>query len=152
MIFQSHVGWLLIGPCNRMLLVSIQCGLDYIYNLCQEDKKTSMYLLSDYEKFNCGGVRYCSCVCCLSPLLSGSVGAMLLEDDRCLLRAAQIYQAVAEEMHYVESLPISFSHSSIFSSAKTSSLNACAMTSCMRPVEHGLLFTRTHSISLGVIR
>ena len=33
---------------------------------------------------------------------------MLLEDDRFLLFAAQIYQAVAEEMYYVESLPISF--------------------------------------------
>jgi hypothetical protein len=100
----SETRWLAVRDSARAWLATLSVGLDLVFKLCRDDSDVSMYLLSGHSKGKSAEVRYYAALACVSPLISESAAAVLLEDDRFLANNASVMQAMQEEQSYVISL------------------------------------------------
>ena len=95
-----------IGKCGRRWLLSVAMGLDNLFRQVQADRKVSRYYSNGYLrcKFE---VRWWLSTAALAFYPTESMMLDILEDDRFYKRRDELLATLAEEMHYVNDLPLS---------------------------------------------
>jgi len=94
-----------IGPCSRAWLIGESLGCNGLVDVTLEDKRVQNYHLKGYGRLN-GACRHWLGVSSLAFYPVEGMAGSLLEDDRFLQRAPELWQDMITEMEWLSELPV----------------------------------------------
>ena len=97
--------WLSVGASSRALIAASLVGMLGVAELCRQDPAVSDYYLSGSQGLNFEVLRF-ALISALSTYPTDTVIVMLMEDDRLLLRADELWSNMQDELLYLRQLPM----------------------------------------------
>lgn len=103
----SDSRWCGMAPCSRSLLASVEAGIDKLVGITLADDTAvgREKHLRGYMKFT-PAARTFATVCSIAGFVTDTLLYELMEDDRVGLRVVALKEILAEEVSWVESLPL----------------------------------------------
>ena len=100
----SETRWAGVGVSLRLLACSLAIGVEYLVGLVYASKSASTYYLGGFKKLT-GEVRLYVGIGVFATWPAETFNLEMMEDDRFLARAPDLWVVVTEEARYVETLP-----------------------------------------------
>jgi hypothetical protein len=99
--------WSSVSRACRLWVASLLVGLDGQMETCREDPAIGNYFIHGHDRGKRLEVRRLALTACFASGVSDIPGQMLIEDERFMMQAESIWNAMLSEADYISSLPAS---------------------------------------------